>query len=49
MLVLLGLSSAVQAVDNVQSGYAGADAGDWGGANGAVIGHRMALAPTWAR
>ena len=30
-------SSVAQAVDNVQVGYAGADAGDWGGKNGAVI------------
>ncbi len=38
VLLLLAISSAAQAVDNVQSGYAGADAGDWGGKGGAPIG-----------
>jgi hypothetical protein len=40
-LVLLTVSATVQAgdpVQSVQSGYAGAEAGDWGGKNGAPVG-----------
>ncbi len=40
LLALLGsaFSTAAQAVDNSQSGYPAADAGDWGGAGGAIQG-----------
>ncbi len=31
-------AGAAMAVDNIQSGHAGAEGGDWGGAGGAVIG-----------
>ncbi|MGH8035761.1 MAG: hypothetical protein ACREO9_11085, partial [Lysobacterales bacterium] len=38
LLVGMVASSAALAVDNTQFGYAGAEAGDWGGASGAIIG-----------
>jgi hypothetical protein len=37
-LGLLASTSALAQVENIQNGYAGADAGDWGGKKGAVIG-----------